>query len=100
MTPKLNLYPYILIQNIPIDRVLSFMGTGIGTGYEYEFVVLGGMYPKDTFFILQGTRIGTKLLIQGIAKQEGIPVYPPRMLHYKKFIASILRQYPSSYKNG
>ncbi|EOO24463.1 hypothetical protein IIU_06725 [Bacillus cereus VD133] len=58
-------HPYLLVKNIPVDRILSLGVTGFGLMEHSEVVVLGGMYPQDEFFVLPGeTGSDLKLLLE------------------------------------
>ncbi|PGS68218.1 hypothetical protein COC69_27035, partial [Bacillus cereus] len=65
-----NIHPYVLVKNIPIDRILSLGVTGFGLMEHHEVVVLGGMYPQDEFLVLPGeTGSPSNLFVKFIAKQ-------------------------------
>ncbi|WP_131849251.1 hypothetical protein [Baia soyae] len=65
-----NIHPYLLVKNVPVDRILSLGVTGFGLMEHYEIVVLGGMYSKDEFFVLPGkTGSPLKLFFEEQAKQ-------------------------------
>ncbi|MBJ8113127.1 hypothetical protein JDS99_26510 [Bacillus cereus group sp. N6] len=49
---QLGLYPYVLIEYVPINQILSLGPTGLGTFFLYEAVVIGGNNPDNKFFIL------------------------------------------------
>jgi len=49
-----TIHPYLLVKNIPVDRILSLGVTGFGLMEHYEVVVLGGMYSQDECFVLPG----------------------------------------------
>ncbi|PEF42564.1 hypothetical protein [Bacillus wiedmannii] len=54
------IHPYLLVKNIPVDRILSLGVTGFGLMEHYEVVVLGGMYSQDECFVLPG-KTGSQL---------------------------------------
>ncbi|MHB0803052.1 hypothetical protein PVK73_26950 [Bacillus thuringiensis] len=49
-----TIHPYLLVKNIPVERILSLGVTGFGLMEHYEVVVLGGMYSQDECFVLPG----------------------------------------------
>ncbi|MBJ8113800.1 hypothetical protein JDS99_30290 [Bacillus cereus group sp. N6] len=49
-----GLYPYVLVEYVPINQILSLGPTGLGTCFLYEAVVIGGKDPDSKFFILPG----------------------------------------------
>lgn len=51
--PEKGLTSYIMASSFPVDRLLSFGLTGLGTLYEYEFVVLGPEKDLDRFHIIK-----------------------------------------------
>ncbi|OUB07575.1 hypothetical protein BK708_37580 [Bacillus thuringiensis serovar yunnanensis] len=64
------IHPYLLVKNVPIDRILSLGVTGFGLMEHYEVVVLGGMYPKDESFVLPGeTGSAFKLFLKAQARE-------------------------------
>lgn len=50
-TPGLN--GYILVKRFPVERICCFWGTGLGTFFEFEAIVLGPQHELDEFYVIR-----------------------------------------------